>query len=143
MNAPTALPRLPAADAWAATIGTMAGVDLLIAPRRRPIAVVDPTPPVPESVPLTIDLETGSYFQPKRDGVILVGGHFDGTDDPDQDPTAYDVVIDDELAARAVENAAEYTGSFGLDTRSNAAGPGCARLHPIITGLLRRWFPAS
>lgn len=73
-----------AAGAWAGEIAAMAGIELPISPRRRQIAVVDPTPPVPESAPLTIDLETGSYFRPERDGLALVGGHFAGeSDDPD------------------------------------------------------------
>ncbi|GAA0525987.1 sarcosine oxidase subunit beta [Halorubrum aquaticum] len=125
-----------AAGAWAAAIGEMAGVDLPIAPRRRQIAVVDPTPPVPESVPLTIDLETGSYFRPERDGVALVGGHFDGDDDPDQDPDAYDEGMDVEWAARAVENAAEYTEYFGLDTRIQRGWAGLYAVtpdhHPVV-----------
>lgn len=125
-----------AAGAWAAAIGGMAGVDLPIAPRRRQIAVVDPTPPVPESVPLTIDLETGSYFRPERDGVALVGGHFAEDADPDQDPDAYDEGMDVEWAARAVENAAEYTEYFGLDTRIQRGWAGLYAVtpdhHPIV-----------
>ncbi|OYR57179.1 NAD(P)/FAD-dependent oxidoreductase [Halorubrum halodurans] len=125
-----------AAGAWAATVGGMAGVDLPIAPRRRQIAVVDPTPPVPESVPLTIDLETGSYFRPEREGVALVGGHFEGDDDPDQDPDAYDEGMDMEWAARAVENAAEYAEYFGLDTRIQRGWAGLYAVtpdhHPIV-----------
>lgn len=70
-----------AAGAGAAKIGAMAVVDLPVALRRRQIAVVDPSPSVPELVPLTIDPETRSYFRPERDGVALVGGHFEGTDD--------------------------------------------------------------
>jgi len=125
-----------AAGAWAATIGGMAGVDLPIAPRRRQISVVDPTPPVPESVPLTIDLETGSYFRPERDGVALVGGHFDGNEEPDQDPNAYDEGMDVEWAAQAVENAADYTEYFGLDTRIKRGWAGLYAVtpdrHPIV-----------
>ncbi|EMA59593.1 NAD(P)/FAD-dependent oxidoreductase [Halorubrum lipolyticum] len=124
-----------AAGAWAANIGEMAGVDLPIAPRRRQIAVVDPTPPVPESVPLTIDLECGSYFRPERDGAALVGGHFGG-DDPDRDPDAYDEGMDLEWAARAVENAADYAEYFGLDTRIKRGWAGLYAVtpdrHPIV-----------
>ncbi|MFC5278909.1 NAD(P)/FAD-dependent oxidoreductase [Halorubrum rubrum] len=125
-----------AAGAWAATLGEMAGVDLPIAPRRRQIAVVDPTPPVPESVPLTIDLETGSYFRPERDGVALVGGHFETDADPDQDPDAYDEGMDVEWAARAVEHAAEYAEYFGLDTRIQRGWAGLYAVtpdhHPVV-----------
>jgi sarcosine oxidase subunit beta len=113
----------------------MADVDLPIAPRRRQIAVVDPAPPVPESVPLTIDLETGSYFRPERDGAALVGGHFDEAD-PDQNPDAYDEGMDVEWAARAVERAADYAAYFGLDTRIKRGWAGLYAVtpdhHPIV-----------
>ena len=124
-----------AAGAWAAQVGAMAGVDLPIAPRRRQVAVTSPTRPVPESVPLTVDLETGSYFRPERDGVALVGGHFDEAD-PDQDPDAYDESMDIEWAARAVGNAAEYAAYFGPDTRVKRGWSGLYAVtpdhHPII-----------
>jgi len=124
-----------AAGAWAANVGAMADVDLPIAPRRRQIAVVDPAPPVPESVPLTIDLETGSYFRPERDGAALVGGHFDGQD-PEQDPDAYDGGMDVEWAARAVEHAADYAAYFGPDTRIKRGWAGLYAVtpdhHPIV-----------
>ncbi|OYR38964.1 FAD-dependent oxidoreductase [Halorubrum sp. Ib24] len=124
-----------AAGAWAATVGAMAGVDLPISPRRRQIAVVDPAPPVPESVPLTIDLETGSYFRPERDGAALVGGHFDEAD-PARDPDAYDEGMDVEWAARAVEHAADYAEYFGPDTRIKRGWAGLYAVtpdhHPIV-----------
>ena len=82
-----------AAGAWAARVGALAGVDLPIVPRRRQIAVVEPSTPVPGSMPLTIDLDTGSYFRPERDDVALVGGHFRAAD-PDADPEAFDEGLD-------------------------------------------------
>lgn len=51
-----------AAGAWAKQLGEVARVELPIAPRRGQIAVVEPSMPVPESAPLIIDLDTGSYF---------------------------------------------------------------------------------
>ncbi|AZQ16139.1 FAD-binding oxidoreductase [Halorubrum sp. PV6] len=125
-----------AAGAWAPTVAAMAGVDLPISPRRRQIAVVEPTSPVSESVPLTIDLETGSYFRPEREGLALVGGQFDETADPDQDPDAYDEGMDIEWAAQAVENADAYTEYFGLDTRIKRGWAGLYAVtldrHPIV-----------
>ncbi|TKX81233.1 FAD-binding oxidoreductase [Halorubrum sp. SD626R] len=124
------------AGAWAPTVAAMAGVDLPISPRRRQIAVVEPSSPVPESVPLTIDLETGSYFRPEREGLALVGGQFDEIADPDQDPDAYDEGMDIEWAAQAVENAGAYTEYFGLDTRIKRGWAGLYAVtldrHPIV-----------
>jgi sarcosine oxidase subunit beta len=104
-----------AAGAWARRVGVMAGVDLPIAPRRRQVAVVAPETPVPESVPLTIDLDTGSYFRPEREGQALVGGHF-SDEDPDVDPDGYDTGMDLDWAVKAVERAGETAEYFGPET---------------------------
>jgi sarcosine oxidase subunit beta len=124
-----------AAGAWAARIGALAGVELPISPRRRQVAVVDPTPSVPESVPLTIDLETGSYFRPEREGIALVGGHF-GSDDPEMDPDRFDEDMDIDWAAQAVEMAADYTEYFGPETRIRRGWAGLYAVtpdhHPVI-----------
>ena len=124
-----------AAGAWAARPAAMAGVDLPVSPRRRQVAVVEPAEPVPESVPLTIDLETGSYFRPEREGVALVGGHF-GDEDPAVDPEGFSTEMDLEWAAEAVERAADYTDYFGPATRIKRGWAGLYAVtpdhHPII-----------
>ncbi|MFB6068734.1 MAG: NAD(P)/FAD-dependent oxidoreductase [Halobacterium sp.] len=124
-----------AAGAWAARLAELAGVDLPIEPHRRQVAVVDPTEPVPESVPLTIDLDTGSYFRPERDGAALVGGHFGG-DDPAVDPDAYSQSMDVDWAATAVEHAADYTSYFDGDSRIKRGWAGLYAVtpdhHPVI-----------
>jgi sarcosine oxidase subunit beta len=124
-----------AAGAWAARPAAMAGVDLPVSPRRRQMAVVEPAEPVPESVPLTIDLETGSYFRPEREGVALVGGHF-GDEDPAVDPDRFSTEMDLEWAAEAVERAADYTAYFGPETRIKRGWAGLYAVtpdhHPII-----------
>ena len=136
-----------AAGAWATRVDELAGVDLPISPRRRQIAVVDPTPPVAESVPLTIDLETGSYFRPERDGIAIVGGHFPEDDDPDQDPDRFDEDMDIEWAARAVEYAAEYTDYFGPETRIRRGWAGLYAVtpdhHPVIEETLPGFVTAA
>lgn len=124
-----------AAGGFAGVIGEMAGVDLPIEPRRRQIAVVDPSEPVPESVPLTIDLETGSYFRPERDGDAIVGGHFD-SNDPSVNPETYSTSMDLDWAVTAVEKAADYTDYFGPETRIQRGWAGLYAVtpddHPII-----------
>ncbi|MFO7928026.1 NAD(P)/FAD-dependent oxidoreductase [Natronomonas sp.] len=124
-----------AAGAWAARVGELAGVDLPIAPRRRQIAVVEPSTPVPESTPLTIDLDTGAYFRPERDGIALVGGHFAETD-PDADPDAYDTGLDIDWAAEAVEQAGRDVDYFGPETRIRRGWAGLYAVtpdhHPIV-----------
>ncbi|PSQ16531.1 FAD-dependent oxidoreductase [Halobacteriales archaeon QS_7_69_60] len=124
-----------AAGAWAARPAAMAGVDLPVSPRRRQMAVVEPAEPVPESVPLTIDLEAGSYFRPEREGTALVGGHF-GEEDPAVDPDGFSTEMDLAVAAEAVERAADYNAYFGPETRIKRGWAGLYAVtpdgHPII-----------
>lgn len=124
-----------AAGAWAGRVAELADLDLPIHPRRRQIATVEPTTPVPEEVPLTIDLDTGSYFRPERDGAALVGGKFE-EDDPDVDPDAYSESIDIEWAATAVERAADCATYFDADSRIKRGWAGLYAVtpdhHPII-----------
>lgn len=124
-----------ATGAWSPNVAEMAGVTLPISPRRRQIAVVQPSKAVPESVPLTIDMETGSYFRPERDGAALVGGHFT-VDDQSVDPDGYDENMEIEWAAEAVERAADCAAYFGPETRIKRGWAGLYAVtpdnHPII-----------
>ena len=124
-----------AAGPWARRVARMAGVDLPVAPKRRQMAVVEPERSVPESDPLTIDLDTGSYFRPERDGNALVGGHFGGAD-PDQDPDGYDEGFDVAWAADAVEAAAGWTDYFGPESRIRRGWAGLYAVtpdhHPVV-----------
>lgn len=104
-----------AAGPWARRVGELAGVSLPIAPRRRQVVVTDPEIPVPEDVPLTIDLDGSSYFRPERDGTAFVGGHF-GEPDPDQDPDRYDESFDLDWAVEAIDRVGEVAGYFGPET---------------------------
>ncbi|WP_227356884.1 NAD(P)/FAD-dependent oxidoreductase [Haladaptatus salinisoli] len=123
-----------AAGPWARRIGGMAGVDLPVVPERRQIAVVEPETPVPESVPLTIDLDTGSYFRPERDGAALVGGHFSPS--ASADPDAYDRTTDLDWTVEALERAADCATYFGPETRVRRGWAGLYAVtpdhHPII-----------
>jgi len=124
-----------ATGAWAGRVGRLAGIDLPVEPKRRQVAVVDPTTPVPESAPLTIDLDSGSYFRPEREGRALVGGHF-SDDDPAVDPDGYDGDMDLEWAVTATERAAGTAGYFGPETRIRRGWAGCYAVtpddHPVI-----------
>ncbi len=118
-----------AAGAWTARVAATAGVDLPIEPRRRQMAVVDPDPPVPETVPLTIDIDTSSHFRPERDGRALVGGTFGGPD-PAVDPDAYDGSMGIDWAAEAVERAGAYADYFGPETRLRRGWAGLYAVTP-------------
>lgn len=124
-----------AAGPWAAHLATMADVDLPIEPKRRQILMTDPETPVPEDVPLTIDLDTGSYFRPEREGAALVGGHFSDTD-PTQDPDNYDSNVDLDWTMTALEQASRWTEYFGEETEVKRGWAGLYAVtpdnHPII-----------
>lgn len=123
-----------AAGPWASRVSAMADLDLPVSPERRQMAVVDPETPVPESVPLTIDLDTGSHFRPEREGAAIVGGHFGG--ETRADPNAYDKTSDLDWTIEAVETAAEWTTYFGPDSRIRRGWAGLYAVtpdhHPII-----------
>ncbi|WP_256299175.1 NAD(P)/FAD-dependent oxidoreductase [Haloarchaeobius salinus] len=124
-----------AAGPWASRLNELAGVDLPVVPKRRQVAVVDPETPVPESVPLTIDLDTGVYFRPEREGAALVGGHFGG-DDPDADPDRFSTTADTDWTIEAVEHAADCAAYFGPETRIKNGWAGLYAVtpdhHPIV-----------
>ncbi|ODR81212.1 FAD-dependent oxidoreductase [Haladaptatus sp. W1] len=123
-----------AAGPWASRVAEMAGLDLPISPERRQMAVVDPETPVAESVPLTIDLDTGSYFRPEREGAALVGGHFGG--DTTADPNAFDRTTDLDWTIEAVEKASDWTTYFGPESEIRRGWAGLYAVtpdhHPII-----------
>lgn len=129
-----------ATGAWSSRLAEMAGTTLPISPRRRQIAVVAPSKQVPESVPLTIDIETGSYFRPERDGAAIVGGHF-AEDDHAVDPDGYDRNIEMEWAAEAVERAADCAAYFGPETRIKRGWAGLYAVTPDNHPILEETLP--
>jgi len=124
-----------AAGPWAAHVADLAGVDVPVRPKRRQVIVVDPETPVPETAPLTIDLDTGAHFRPERGGTALVGGHFDEAD-PDQDPDGFDRTVDFGWAGTALSRAADVAGYFGPDSRVRRGWAGLYAVtpdhHPIL-----------
>ncbi len=129
-----------ATGAWTRPLAATAGVDLPIAPRRRQVATVDPARPVPETGPLTIDLDTGSYFRPEREGRAVVGGHF-AEHDPDVDPDGLESGPDVEWAADAIERAGEWTGYFGPDSRLAGGWAGLYAVTPDDHAVVDRVRP--
>jgi sarcosine oxidase subunit beta len=121
---------------WAGQVAAMAGVDLPLSPQRRQIAVVDPETAIPDSVPLTIDLDTGSYFRPEREGRALVGGFFGDESESVVDPDDYKRDIDLVWTAEAMERAADTAGYFGPDSRVARGWAGLYAVtpdhHPIV-----------
>ncbi|MDY6818217.1 MAG: FAD-dependent oxidoreductase [Halobacteriales archaeon] len=124
-----------AAGAWSPQIAAMVDIDLPVTPKRRQAIVVEPATPVPETVPFTTDIDTGSYFRPDGGGDALVGGHFDATD-PAMDPDQYDRGYHQDWAADAIEHAGDVAGYFGPETMVKDGWAGLYAMtpdhHPII-----------
>jgi sarcosine oxidase subunit beta len=118
-----------AAGPWASRVNDLAGVSLPVEPRRRQVAVVDPETPVPADVPLTIDLDTGVYFRPEREGAAIVGGHF-ASEDPVADPDRYSTTADTDWTVTAVEHAADCATYFGPATRIRRGWAGLYAVTP-------------
>jgi sarcosine oxidase subunit beta len=129
-----------AAGAWAARLAAMADLEVPVSPRRRQVAVVDPETPLPESVPLVVDLESGSYFRPEREGRALVGGHFATADDP-ADPDHFREKVDTDWAVTAVERAGETARYFGPETRLRSGWAGLYAVTPDHSPILERTVP--
>ncbi|SEQ27657.1 NAD(P)/FAD-dependent oxidoreductase [Natrinema salaciae] len=129
-----------AAGPWAGEVAAMADRSLPIAPKRRQIAVVEPDDPVPETHPLTIDLESGSYFRPDRGGDALIGGHF-GASDSVAEPDAYDRSVDFSWAADALETASEWTTCFGPESALKRGWAGLYAVTPDDTAIVEETVP--
>jgi sarcosine oxidase subunit beta len=54
-----------ASGAWAAQTARMAGVEIPVVPLRRQIVSVQPAAPVPEGLPMVIDMSNGFHFRPE------------------------------------------------------------------------------
>ena len=125
-----------AAGPWAHEVAAMAGVDIPAVPRRRQVVVVTPARSLPTAHPLTIDLETGSYFRPEREGTALVGGHFGVVDDAVQRVDHFSQSFDMEWGLEAIDRANDVAGYFGDETRVRRGWAGLYSVtpdhHPII-----------
>ena len=124
-----------AAGPWAGRVAELAGLSLPVSARRRQVLIADPDGPLPDTAPLTIDLETGVYFRPEREGSVLVGGHFDEKD-PEQDPDGYAKSTDLGWTATVLERASEASSVFGPETGVKRGWAGLYAVtpdhHPII-----------
>ena len=129
-----------AAGAWSRRVAALADISLPIAPRRRQIVITEPETSVPAEVPLTIDLDSGSYFRPEREGAAIVGGYF-APDDPDANPDGYPHNMDFDWAATAVERAAEVAGYFGDDTRIKRGWAGLYAVTPDHNAIIEETAP--
>ncbi|GEC03180.1 FAD-dependent oxidoreductase [Streptomyces spinoverrucosus] len=69
-----------AAGAWSRQVAATVGVDLPVEPLRRQIAVTEPVPGLPPTLPMTIDFTTSLYFHTEGPGLLV------GMSDPEETP---------------------------------------------------------
>jgi len=125
-----------ATGAWGNSVAALAGVSLPMEPKPRRVAIVETERPVPETNPLVVDLETGFYFRPERDGAALAGGQIQSGPDPAVDPDTYTMKLDLEWSADLLERGMECADYFGLDTHIRDGWSGLYAItpdhHPIL-----------
>lgn len=129
-----------AAGPWAAAVASMVGLDIPVRPKRRQVVVVDPETPIEEDAPLTIDLDTGVYFRPEREGVAIAGGHF-ASEDPDDDPDRYSTSYDTDWAVTCIERAADAATYFGPESRIQQGWAGLYAVTPDHHAILEETVP--
>jgi sarcosine oxidase subunit beta len=69
-----------AANAWAASIGKSAGVELPIEPLRRTLVPTEPFDKISHTAPMVVDMSTGFHFRPEGRGLLLAWN------DPEETP---------------------------------------------------------
>lgn len=86
-----------AAGPYAASIGKMAGIKILVKPLRRQIFITAPFHLTDRPIPLTIDFHRGWYFRQEGDGLLLSG--------PLDPEPSFNLNTDYEAMAETSENA--------------------------------------
>ncbi|WP_405905678.1 FAD-binding oxidoreductase [Streptomyces sp. NBC_00828] len=117
-----------AAGAWSRAIGAMVGVDLPVEPLRRQIAVTEPVPRLPPSLPMTIDFTSSLYFHTEGPGLLL------GMSDPDETP-GFSTEPHDRWIPRLYE-AMERRAPALLDLRRTGGWAGLYEMTPDHNALI-------
>lgn len=89
-----------AAGPYAGEVGRLAGLEVPIVPVRRMLVMTEPFDPISETIPMTIDVDTG-FLMRKESGRVLMG--WSDPDEPpgfrtDFDPSFVDMVTEKALA---------------------------------------------
>lgn len=117
-----------AAGAWSRAVGAMAGVELPVDPLRRQIAVTEPVPGLPPTLPMTIDFSSSLYFHTEGPGLLL------GMSDPDE-TTGFATATHDRWIPRLYE-AMEHRAPALLDLRRTGGWAGLYEITPDHNALI-------
>jgi sarcosine oxidase subunit beta len=89
------------AGAWARKLAETAGIDLPVEPLKRQIVWAKSLNPLPENLPMVIDLSNGFHFRPVKDSLTEVLFAY-----PDKDETAsFNTEFEDSFIAKVYEKA--------------------------------------
>ncbi|MBI2902075.1 MAG: FAD-binding oxidoreductase [Candidatus Methylomirabilis oxyfera] len=86
-----------AAGIHAREVGLMAGVEIPVEPHHRQAFVAEPLAELADSMPMTVDLRSGTYVHVERNGNIILGGGDHG------DRRGFDERLDWSLLPRLIE----------------------------------------
>ena len=86
-----------AAGVHAKDVGLMAGVEIPVEPHHRQAFVAEPLEGLANSIPMTVDLQSGTYLHVERNGNIVLGGGDHG------DRRGFDERLDWSLLPRLIE----------------------------------------
>ncbi|MEF8859793.1 MAG: FAD-dependent oxidoreductase [Halolamina sp.] len=128
-----------AAGPWAGQVASMAAVDLPITPELHRLAIAEPEAPLPDDVPLTIDVDGGAVFRPEGDGLAAVGGSAGGhpTADPDDFPQSADL----QWSLDVFEAVSEMCGYFGPESTVRDTITGLSAVTPDANPVIEETLP--
>lgn len=118
-----------AAGPYAGEVGALAGVEISSKPYRRQVVVTEPVPDLPETFPLTVDLDTGWYVHRQGKSAVLMGGT-----DKDRHP-GYDTAVDWEAFDLVFKAAAKRVPALA-EAKVMRAYAGLRDLTPDYHGIL-------
>ncbi|HEY0170229.1 MAG TPA: FAD-binding oxidoreductase [Pyrinomonadaceae bacterium] len=105
-----------AAGAWAAEVGRLAGVEILVTPLRRQVAITRPTKLLPEEMPMSIYAGDGFHLR-VRDGRVLLLW----PDEPRRGADPFGASVDEEWLAAVVSKAHARVPCLGAAEIERAA----------------------
>jgi len=97
--------------AWAKTLAKTAGIDLPVEPLKRQIVWARSKKPLPENLPMAIDIGTGFHFRPAKNSVDEILFAYP---DPDEKPT-FNIDFDESFIAKVYEKA-KHRAQFLYET---------------------------
>lgn len=113
-----------ASGAWAAETARMAGVEIPCVPLRRQLVSVKPTAPLPENLPMVIDMSNGFHFRPEARELAAAGVLLAWPDEAETPgfKTNFDPSFTDKVLQRARERVPSLVAGATLNESRCRAG---------------------